>query len=630
VNPEPDEPLGYGDVADDYRAAGWTPLPLPTGKKDPPPNGWTGADAPEPSRADIEDWKQGHSGGNVGLRMPDGVIGIDIDAYDGKMGHESFRLLVGQLGPLPRTWRSTSRTGPSGIGFFRVPEGKRWKGAIGRDIEIIQRRHRYAVAWPSVHPSGRTYQWYQPGGTEPSSRLPDVSELPMLPNAWVTALDHASGDIALFPEDHARLAAKDWHPEVRAAYWEGEAICSGAGGSRHDEMSKVVMRLLNHQWRKYAGAADAIAALRERYVAAIAPARPGGRGAAEDEWERMVGGGKDKVANDPPPEHVDLESLIAPSEQVAEAPKELPKILDLHDYVHRELPEFDWLVPNLFERQDRLILTAGEGHGKTTLLRQIGVQMAAGIHPFTLEDIPPVRVLHLDLENGDRFSQRKFRELYDRVAGRLDRRMHHPVIHSSGIDLGDPRDAQWLVRILEEVEPDIVIGGPIYKLWNGELNEEAPAKHALVNVLDVLRRECGIAIILEAHTPQQAQGHKRPTRPVGPSVQLRWPEFGVFLGKEGALEHWRGARDERDWPSKLMRGQQWPWMVEHWKPADADNTFADLMKVCREAGRILTQREIADVLGRSTATVNRSIQANLIEWMAFKQTLGHVDPDDLT
>jgi hypothetical protein len=617
MNPAPDEPLGYGDVADDYRAAGWTPLPLPPGKKDPPPNGWTGADAPEPSRADIEDWKQNHPNGNIGLRMPDAVIGIDIDAYDGKMGHESFRLLVGQLGPLPRTWRSTSRTGPSGIGFFRVPPGKRWKGAIGRDIEIIQRRHRYAVVWPSVHPSGRTYQWYQPAGVEPSDRLPDVSELPMLPNAWVTALDHSSGDIALFPEDHARLAAKDWHPEVRAAYWEGEAICSGAGGSRHDEMSKVVMRLLNHQWRGYAGATDALAALGERYVAAIADRAD--EGTARDEWQRMLSGGKERVANDPPPQEIDLESLIAATgggENPPE-PKPLPSILDLHDYVHRELPEFDWLVPNLFERQDRLILTAGEGHGKTTLLRQLGVQMAAGIHPFTLEDIEPVRVLHLDLENGDRFSQRKFRELYDRVAGRLERGMHHPVIHSSGIDLGDPRDAQWLVEILNEVKPDIVIGGPIYKLWNGELNEEAPAKHALVNVLDVLRREYGIAIILEAHTPQQAQGHKRPTRPVGPSVQLRWPEFGVFLGKEGALEHWRGARDEREWPTRLKRGGPWPWTVEAWD--SGNSTWADMKEACRKAGRRLSEREIADALGIGKTTVHRAIQANLVEWLAMGQ-----------
>jgi hypothetical protein len=44
----------------------------------------------------------------------------------------------------------------------------------------------------------------------------------------------------------------------------------------------------------------------------------------------------------------------------------------------------------------------------------------------------------------------------------------------------------------------------------------------------------------------------------------------VFLHSDGKLEHWRGPRDERDWPAQLQRDETWPWTVaepgEPWKP----------------------------------------------------------------
>jgi hypothetical protein len=44
--------------------------------------------------------------------------------------------------------------------------------------------------------------------------------------------------------------------------------------------------------------------------------------------------------------------------------------------------EPDWLIPDLLERRDRLILTGEEGLGKSYLLRQIAIMAAAGLDPF--------------------------------------------------------------------------------------------------------------------------------------------------------------------------------------------------------------------------------------------------------
>src|SRR5690606_22342154 len=66
-----------------------------------------------------------------------------------------------------------------------------------------------------------------------------------------------------------------------------------------------------------------------------------------------------------------------------------------------DAPE-DWVIPGILARQERVIFTGGEGAGKTTLVRQMAILSAAGINPFTFEDIPPVNVLVIDAENSKR------------------------------------------------------------------------------------------------------------------------------------------------------------------------------------------------------------------------------------
>jgi hypothetical protein len=133
--------------------------------------------------------------------MPDGVAGLDVDAYGVKRGDKALAALVAELGPLPPTWRSSSRgTGqaqglsglaPSGIYVYRVPAGSYFKGEAAPAIEIIQYTHRYMVVWPSTNPDnhGERYRWYRPDGTlADEGEIPNVADLPELPPAWVAYL----------------------------------------------------------------------------------------------------------------------------------------------------------------------------------------------------------------------------------------------------------------------------------------------------------------------------------------------------------------------------------------------------------------------------------------------------------
>ena len=77
------------------------------------------------------------------------------------------------------------------------------------------------------------------------------------------------------------------------------------------------------------------------------------------------------------------------------------------------------------------------------------------------------------------------------------------------------------------------------------------------------------ALVVEAHAGHGEAGRRRSVRPVGSSLQLRWPEFGYGLVpandewpcREVVVKGWRGPRDERDWPKRLTWGEPWPWVT---------------------------------------------------------------------
>jgi hypothetical protein len=261
--------------------------------------------------------------------------------------------------------------------------------------------------------------------------------------------------------------------------------------------------------------------------------------------------------------------------------EDLP-IEDILDFVQHE-DVYDWVVPGLLERQDRLILTASEGGGKSTLLRQMAVTLAAGLHPFrTWEYIDPVKVLVLDCENSNSSSRRKYRPLLAAAEGveqPVRRGMFHIECKPSGIDLTKASDRAWMMRRVEKTSPDVLIIGPVYRLHAGDPNSEELARKVSV-VIDEARATAGCAVLMEAHSPHQnGFSTHRPLRPLGSSLWLRWPEFGFGLrpvehepsatqDRARSVQPWRGQRDERDWPKWIKQGETWPWVP--YKPIDAD------------------------------------------------------------
>lgn len=194
--------LIYAQNALTYLERGYSPIPLPAGKKWPPEDGYTGKTGKDATRDEVREWSVDRPDANIALRLPDTVIAIDVDAIDLKTGSpksgvETLKLAIADLGPLPILGRSTASRITPGHGhyLFRVPAGTTFVQNLdklyGPNVDIIQRGHRYLVAPPSTHPdTGAPYEWVPTKNHSDIVSFPPIDRLPALPQRWLEALRH--------------------------------------------------------------------------------------------------------------------------------------------------------------------------------------------------------------------------------------------------------------------------------------------------------------------------------------------------------------------------------------------------------------------------------------------------------
>lgn len=234
--------------------------------------------------------------------------------------------------------------------------------------------------------------------------------------------------------------------------------------------------------------------------------------------------------------------------------------------------DYDWLIPNLLEKRDRLVLTGGEGSGKSYYIQQIAITAAAGIHPTTLAKIEPVRVLVVDAENSAKQWRRRVRPLVAkaRQTGQVDPAGTMRIATVPRLDITSEKDLAAVHRLIDQHAPEMLVIGPLYRLLPRAITSDDDAA-PLITALDSLRAR-GCALIMEAHAGHAKDGlGERDLRPRGSSALMGWPEFGLGIKMlppddstpglvQASLMRWRGDRDQRAWPDTLERGGAWPWM----------------------------------------------------------------------
>lgn len=254
---------------------------------------------------------------------------------------------------------------------------------------------------------------------------------------------------------------------------------------------------------------------------------------------------------------------------------ELPEALPLEsaptlrEFLAQTDDEYDWLIPYLIERGERILVTATGGVGKSTMLRQVAVCAAAGRNPFLITEKldRPLNVLLVDLENAERHVRRKLRPIA-RAVGAENIENLRVLAHPDIIDVTKPEGWKFLYSYAKEAQPDLIVLGPVYRLYEaGDTARDTGGRdkaRQVVHVLDGVRDRFKCALMMEAHPPKGSLT----LSPFGSAVWEWWPDVGLGLQPDkerpGVVDvtRWRFDRDERTgWPKRMEQGG-----TAGWKP----------------------------------------------------------------
>jgi len=140
-------------AAHEWAAGGWSVLPCQPGGKRPLPS--TGFKAATTDAFAIEAWWRDCPRANVGVRLPEDMLVVDIDRHGGEDGFASLAALE----DLPETF--TIATGGGGEHrWLSVPVGVRVSRRVGvvPGIDLLAGGTGFALVPPSVRFGGRPYR----------------------------------------------------------------------------------------------------------------------------------------------------------------------------------------------------------------------------------------------------------------------------------------------------------------------------------------------------------------------------------------------------------------------------------------------------------------------------------------
>lgn len=548
-------PTPYADAAERYWAAGWRGvLPLPPGKKFPPPTKYTGYDALEPSWPDIQTWLEDRGDGNVALHLPDTIVGIDVDAYGDKTGAATFAEAQRQWGALPPTWFSSARADGSGISLFTVPAGIRLATKISfpdlgiGHIEIIQASHRYMVCSPSIHPSGDPYRWRTPDG-EHTDTVPSPADLPPLPYAWIEALERTPEPAATAP--HAEpvvVTGGQMTDRVCRALAKGLEGLSDVD-SRHDATTANTLALARLAEQGEPGVDDASEILRGRFVAAVTADGSRTELEANAEYERMWTSALTKVSRTPTPAPVaelDVAQIIQLSDRQrvnppGSGPEEAnpvdfdrggdPSTGVAADTIAEKYPTVDWasLLSGDPEPVDWLVpdvVAAGRSYALASQAK-----VGKSIITFDLVLRNRVRTLYLDWEQ----SPQDLRDRARAMGHAPEAFTHlHYMLYPPIAPLDSPVGGLQLAEIVEHFQPDLVVLDTVSRAVAGDENESATYQAMYRHSLLPLKR-AGIAVLRLDHLGKDATKGQRGSSAKGDDVDCVWLLVEKTKGKKYTL-----------------------------------------------------------------------------------------------
>lgn len=460
------------EAALQYAAKGWPVLPLhsPTvdgrcscdkaacpnpGKHPRTPHGLTDATV---DKATIRRWWRSWPTANVGLLTGErsGLVVLDVDPRHG--GDEALRQLESQYGKFPATVKALSGGGGHHVVFAHPGKPvKNTVGALGPGLDL-KGDGGYIVAPPSLHISGRRYQW------EVSSH-PDKVSLAPLP-AWLLELieraAHGGGN------GQGGAEVQDWLGRLQGVH----------EGQRHDFAVRIAGHYLGIGWKP-----EEVETLLLGFASQCSPPHD------PDDIRRIV---RDLAAKDAAKAEVRDSFLSLKGELGKETNFRPIKAADLLANRPETIP---WVWEPFLPEGGLVLLAAFMKVGKSAFAHAMAVAVAQGI-PFL--DFPTKQggVLILAVEEHPRDVERRLR----RFGMRSEDSIH---VHVGPLD-HSPKTLNTIRQFILDNGISLVVLDTLARYWGiRDENDNAQVREWVSPLLD-LARETGAVVLLVHHERKTA------------------------------------------------------------------------------------------------------------------------------
>ncbi len=265
-----------------------------------------------------------------------------------------------------------------------------------------------------------------------------------------------------------------------------------------------------------------------------------------------------------------LDTLSVNPEQSATLTADLKRLVDEIDptaahgerlWTWAELAEEDfpqdWVLEDVIDRDWVVMVTGPNGGGKSTLCLHLAISAAIGLHPWTAQPVPPQRVLYIDAENSPGVVARKKRIAAKMIDLGTDAEVSNIAFRFGGVNLAEAADRLRLEHHMQTFRPDLVVLGPIYKMFYSPREESWRSEaRAIQTWVDTVRRRYNFATLIEGHPPK-GDGNGAPK---GDSSWASWPYFGFCITLDdnrrslAEVTPWRYPREPVLMPEKIQWG----------------------------------------------------------------------------
>lgn len=179
------------------------------------------------------------------------------------------------------------------------------------------------------------------------------------------------------------------------------------------------------------------------------------------------------------------------------------RTVSLEEFLRVQDSEIQWCVDRLFPTGGVSIVAAPGGYGKSWMLLDLAIECARGGRWLGRFQTTAVRVLYVDEESSERLLRHRLRKsLRGKGLRGEDLDIHFAV--GQGFSLSNPQSVAQLRRLLEELQPGLVIIDSLIRVHAAEENSATEMSKVFAVVKDLVRQS-GATFIFADH--QRKPGH---------------------------------------------------------------------------------------------------------------------------